>query len=104
MINTRKGQNLILSYYLGRLLVWSFQTIVMNKVICMDWRGIALERIAVGANERVYYIAFPKDSAEFSTELPPIGLPKGSVFEFAEQLADRKLSAEGRVKLKRYEG
>lgn len=76
----------------------------INKVICMDWRGVALERVVVGEGERVYYVAIPTMEGKFSTVTPSIGFPKECVFQFSEGLADQRLDAEEWSKLRRYEG
>jgi hypothetical protein len=70
------------------------------RVICRDWVGMALDRIAVGAGERVIYISNSADGTEISTGTEPVGFPKEDVFEYADGMAGRHLKPTEWAKLK----
>jgi hypothetical protein len=55
------------------------------RVICRDWEGKALDRLAVGAGKRVIYVSQ-------TPEQEPVGFPKEDVFRFQSELANRRLS------------
>jgi hypothetical protein len=59
-------------------------------VLCRDWQGIALDRLAVGAAKRVIYIRDLNTSNDLARE--PIGFPKRDVFSYCSDLAGKRLS------------
>jgi len=59
---------------------------VNTRVIARDWEGVALDRIAVGADKRVIYIASPEAASQ------PVGFPKEDVYAYRDGMAGRKLS------------
>lgn len=68
------------------------------RVLCKDWEGLALDRLAVGAAKRVIYVRDLHISNGLARE--PVGFPKKDVFAYRSDLAGRRLSDTEWAKLR----
>lgn len=63
-----------------------------QRVICRDWQGFALDRVAVGAGKRVIYVRNSNNDTRFSTGCEPVGFPREDVFSFVDGVSGLKLA------------
>lgn len=70
-----------------------------QRVICRDWQGVALDRIAVGAGKRVVYILDSNNRTQFSTGMEAVGFPREDVFCFVSGVSGRRLAESEWAKL-----
>ena len=71
-----------------------------ERVICRQVGDVAIERVAVGAAKRVFYIDWPATVGGNPSVVGPIGFPKNCVFEYVDGVAGKKLSEEQWARLK----